>query len=153
MVCQNCGKNLATTHIKQIVNGELTECHLCASCAAQMGYGNIFGGFGLSMDNLIGSFLGDKVTRKEKEGDVQRCSCCGSSFEDIVSSGKVGCSECYSVFRDRLIPSIQRIHPRAQIKSRLEEARKALTQAIEKQEFERAAQLRDEIRNLESQVI
>jgi len=47
MVCQACGKNTATTHVKTTVNGKLTEYYLCDGCAAQQGYGNIFDGWGL----------------------------------------------------------------------------------------------------------
>ena len=42
MLCQNCGKNPATTHIKTIVNGKLTEYDLCSECAREMGYNNFF---------------------------------------------------------------------------------------------------------------
>ena len=38
MLCKNCGKNPATTHIKTIVNGKLTEYDLCSECAREMGY-------------------------------------------------------------------------------------------------------------------
>ena len=56
MLCQSCGKNQANTHIKRIINGELTEYMLCEKCAAKMGYSNIFEGFGLGFDfdNLLG---------------------------------------------------------------------------------------------------
>ena len=37
MTCQNCGKNLATTHVKKTMNGKTTELHLCAACAAKQG--------------------------------------------------------------------------------------------------------------------
>ena len=59
MLCQNCGKNEATTHIKRVVNGDTTETHLCAECAQHLGYGDMFSGFGLNLDDFFGSFLGD----------------------------------------------------------------------------------------------
>ncbi len=167
MMCQNCGSRTATTHIKQLINGELKERHLCAECAAKLGYGNIFAGYGLNLGNFIGSFLGEQQpVSSAAMPQTVRCKCCGSTFSDIVSSGKVGCAECYQTFRDRLMPSIQRIHgntkhagkvpraasKRARLSEQIEQARKDLTQAIEKQEFERAAELRDRIRDLEGQV-
>ena len=45
MLCQNCGKNEAVTHIKQIINGEMDEAHLCRDCARHLGYDDIFSGF------------------------------------------------------------------------------------------------------------
>ncbi len=42
MICQSCGKKTATTHIKTIVNGKLTQYHLCADCAKEKGYGGMF---------------------------------------------------------------------------------------------------------------
>lgn len=42
MLCQNCGKYEATTHIKRIVNGEATEAHLCSDCARALGYDSVF---------------------------------------------------------------------------------------------------------------
>lgn len=166
MLCQNCGNKTATTHIKRIVNGELREQHLCPECAAKLGYGNIFGGYGLNLGNLIGSFFGENQQPGQSVPGAVRCKCCGSTFADIASSGKVGCAECYNTFRERLMPSIQRIHGNtrhtgkvpstasrlAQLNAQLEQARKALTEAIETQEFEKAAELRDQIRELEGKV-
>ena len=54
MLCQSCGKKTATTHIKTIVNGKLTEYHLCPDCAKQKGYGNIFSSWGMDFGNLLG---------------------------------------------------------------------------------------------------
>ena len=46
MLCQNCGKYEATTHVKKIINGESAEAHLCSDCAKALGYNDVFGGFG-----------------------------------------------------------------------------------------------------------
>ena len=52
MLCQNCGKNEATTHIKQVINGDTAERHLCSECAEHLGYGDAFSGFGLSLIHI-----------------------------------------------------------------------------------------------------
>lgn len=168
MLCQNCGKNEATTHIKRVVNGDTTQTHLCAECAQALGYGDMFSGFGLNLDDFFGGFLGDTVQKLASPVE-QRCSKCGNTFSDIVRSGKVGCSECYKTFYDKLLPSIQRIHGRikhngkqvssiettaSQVeqvkKDPVEELKKELATAIENQEFEQAAVIRDKIRELEN---
>ena len=59
MLCQACGKKTATTHVKTIVNGKLTEFHLCPDCAKQKGYNNLFSGWSMDLGNLLGSFWGN----------------------------------------------------------------------------------------------
>lgn len=159
MLCQSCEKRQASTHIKTIMNGELKEYNLCSECAAKLGYGSFFGDFGLDLDKLFGSFMesfGNTRTSK-------RCPSCGSSFEDIAKSGKVGCAKCYEVFYEELLPSIQRIHGRTchtgklarsagtevRLKNEISTLQKELQQAIKTQEFEKAAEIRDRIRELE----
>lgn len=93
----------------------------------------------------------------------KRCQCCGSSFEDIAKTGKVGCAECYDVFYEELLPSIQRIHGRTahtgklahsagtevKVRNEIAKYRAELEKAIKDQEFEKAAELRDRIKELE----
>ena len=95
--------------------------------------------------------------------NIVRCKGCGSSFEEIANTGKVGCAECYRTFYNRLIPSIQRIHGNtthtgkiassagieAKRENELEKAREELKKAIQEQAFEKAAELRDRIKELE----
>lgn len=168
MLCQMCGQHPATTHIKTIVNGKLTQAHLCADCAKKQGYGNLFADWGSGFGSLLSGFMGSTAPARQ----VTRCPGCGASFEDITRSGKIGCAECYHTFRGQLLPIIQRIHGTAQHKGKvpgssalrvtdtnnkivaveetpLEEKKRLLKQAIEVQDFERAAVLRDEIKELE----
>ena len=168
MLCQMCGQHPATTHIKTIVNGKLTQAHLCADCAKKQGYGNLFADWGSGFGSLLSGFMGSAAPTRQ----VTRCPGCGASFEDITRSGKIGCAECYHTFRGQLLPIIQRIHGTAQHKGKvpgssalrvtdtnnkivaveetpLEEKKRLLKQAIETQDFERAAVLRDEIKELE----
>lgn len=168
MLCQMCGQHPATTHIKTIVNGKLTQAHLCDDCAKKQGYGNLFADWGSGFGSLLSGFMGSAAPARQ----VTRCPGCGASFEDITRSGKIGCAECYHTFRGQLLPIIQRIHGTAQHKGKvpgssalrvtdpnnkivaveetpLEEKKRLLKQAIETQDFERAAVLRDEIKELE----
>lgn len=167
MLCQNCKRNEATTHIRRIVNGAAAEYHLCPECADQLGYSSPLGGLGLGLGELFGSFLGDMpISRLSNR--VIRCEKCGCSFEDIAKSGKVGCADCYELFYDKLLPSLRRIHgqtvhagkkprgtdgeePQPKKESdRIGELKQKLAQAVEEQNFELAAVLRDEIRRAEA---
>ena len=165
MLCQNCGKNEATTHIKQIINGDMAESHLCSECAAHLGYSDMFSGFGLNLSELFGGFLGDMIPLMTSIG-TKRCAKCGTSFDEIVRDGRVGCADCYRTFYDRLLPSIQRIHgkikhngktvsasaaePKVETKEeKIEKLKAAMNDAVAKQDFENAAKIRDEIKELE----
>lgn len=148
-----------TTHVKTIVDGELTEYLLCAECAQKLGYGSMLTGLGLSFGGALGKIFGSGGGF-----DTVRCRCCGASFEEIARSGKVGCAECYDTFRDRLMPLIQQIHggakhrgkvpggdlPLARPEGQLAVLRDRLREAIGREDFERAAVLRDGIRRLEA---
>ncbi len=166
MLCQNCGKNEATTHIKQVINGDTAQRHLCSECAEHLGYGDVFSGFGFDISGLFGNFFGDAVHSLNTPRKVTRCSKCGYSFNDIVRDGRVGCAECYKTFYNELKPSIQRIHGQVHhngkiastvepvteqesTASEIDELKSKMDEAIKTQNFELAAQLRDRIKELE----
>jgi Uncharacterized protein with conserved CXXC pairs len=160
MLCESCGNRPATTHIKTIINGELTEYSLCAQCAQKLGYGNLLTGLGRNVGSLLGGFFGGVEQPGE---DVVRCECCGSTFDDIARSGKVGCAECYRTFSNRLAPLIQRIYGNTKHRGKvpggdllplnprnqLSVMRRELREAIDSENYEHAAELRDRIRKLE----
>lgn len=159
MLCEKCGKNVATTHLKRTINGNTTELHLCSACAAQEGIGGMFGG--LKLGNFWGSLLAEPAI--STAGDFARCEGCGKTYREIASSGQAGCPSCYTAFYDRLLPSIQRIHGKTvhvgktpamadsavQRERELRELRDKLSRAIAAQEYEKCAALRDRIRELE----
>lgn len=168
MICQSCGKKTATTHIKTIVNGKLTEFHLCSDCAKEKGYGSLFSGWNVDFGNMLGGLIGNN----RQATQVQRCEKCGSSFAEISKTGKLGCANCYKTFRSQLVPVIQRIHGTTKHKGKvpggsalvitetnnkmlpvnespIDEKKRLLKKAIETQEFEQAAVLRDEIKEME----
>lgn len=165
MLCRNCSKKEATTHIRSIIAGETVETLLCAECAAALGYTNVFPLFGASLGDLVFNSLRNATAVSALSSKVLRCERCGCSFEDIANSGAPGCPECYRVFYDKLLPSIQRIHGKAgyigkvaggagedvKLAHRKALLKELLNRAIDDGNFERAAQLRDEIRELEAQ--
>lgn len=158
MMCDICLKNPATTHIKKVVNGVATEKHLCSYCAAKEGYSN----FGkLSFANMLASVFSENQANNFIA--TRRCECCGASFSDIAQSGKVGCSECYTVFKDQLLPSLGRLHGKTvhvgntpdeqqiteTVSEKIKNLRQSLNDAVKNEKFEEAAKLRDEIKALE----
>ncbi len=161
MLCQNCNKRQANTHIKKIVNNKLEEKYLCNECAENMGYKGFLSGFAGDFNSFFG--LGDM---KILSNETVRCECCGSSYDEIARTGKVGCANCYKVFNKKITPSIIRIHgntthtgkitssvsPSIKAKNTIEQLKKELSRAIEEQEFEKAAELRDKIKSMEGEI-
>ena len=169
MLCQNCKKNEATTHIKRVINGEATQSHLCISCAQSLGMGNFFDDFTLNMPSIFSGFFDDTVFALS-DARLERCEKCGSSFDDIIKSGRVGCAQCYEKFYSKLLPSIQRIHGKAvhsgkvpertaepikskepTVQEKIATLEEQMKKAIDEQNFEQAAVLRDEIKKLKGE--
>lgn len=159
ITCQRCGKHPATAYFTQTVNGKTTQLALCPACVAELGYSSLSG---MNLGHLFGSILGNAFPTVS-ETDQKRCPGCGCSFQEIARTGKVGCADCYTTFYDRLLPNLERIHgkvkhegklsstaaPRERTEYEIKQLKRQLSQAIEKQEFEEAARLRDQIAELE----
>lgn len=167
MKCQKCGANNANTHVKTIINGEFREYDLCSECAHKMGYTNVFAEMENDFSGLLGSFFTNVLPARTQ---ATRCEFCGSTYSEIAKTGQVGCAHCYELFADQLYPSIRRIHgntthcgknsgkpaekeqkPAEMTKEqKIAELKKQLDKAVSEQNFERAAELRDEIRETEA---
>ncbi len=155
MLCQNCGKNDATTHYHSVINGVVKDKYLCSECAVkdrQMSVGEN------DFLKMLTSFFNDSSVQNLK---TVKCECCGTTFADIRLNGKVGCGNCYNVFKEELTPTLQRIHGRTtHIGKRpsdnnetldiLDDLKKQLKKAIETENYEEAANLRDLIRQKEA---
>ena len=167
MLCQNCSKREATTHIKRVINGDLSESHLCSQCAKILGYDDIFDSSFFSLPDFFAGFFGDSHFALPTSKS-ERCEKCGCSFDDIIRTGMVGCAQCYEKFYEKLQPSLARIHgrvnhtgktppvleveaeePKEKNEDLIKEKKELLKKAIEEQNFEYAAVLRDEIKALE----
>jgi len=163
MICQVCGEREATFHFKEMINGEVEELHLCEICAKEKGLDETFFMPSFSLSNLMAGLTELEIPLSE-EISVS-CPHCGLSYEDIKRKGKIGCALCYQALREYLTPLLERIQgkvrhsgkvPRKgkvedQGERRIYELRKELEKLVKKEEYERAAKLRDEIRRLEKE--
>ncbi|MEE0946303.1 MAG: UvrB/UvrC motif-containing protein [Acutalibacteraceae bacterium] len=161
MLCQKCGKNTATTHIRTVINGVVSEKLLCASCAKGESYHKI--GQNSLMDMLT-SMLGDSLLIDSHIGE-EKCECCGATFSKIASTGKVGCPKCYEKFRNQLLPYLKRVHSsvnhigkkpsKEQLivtpTDKISELRKKLNLLVKNEKYEEAAVVRDEIKKFEEE--
>lgn len=165
MLCEKCKKRTASVHIKKVVNNHTTEQHLCEICAQESGeFTNIFEQQISVHDFLKGLFsYGFEPQAKTTE---EICSRCGMSLNDFGRTGRIGCSNCYKTFYKDIFALTKRIHgasthtgkvPRRAggaiaIKRRLMQLKETLAQHIKQEEYEQAAKVRDEIREIEKKI-
>ncbi len=148
MRCQHCNQNEATTFIKKNINGHKEEMHLCSECAKELGVMDEFRMPSMSEmfgDSFLGNFLGAGVAAMNSLAGVDRCQTCGSSFNDIVQSGRMGCADCYDKFEDKLEPSLRKMQVKQNISANsyhtAKKMRKAKIQAIRKNKRVKKANL------------
>ncbi len=113
MLCEICKKNQATFFYKQTKNGVTFEKNLCSSCAKEQGLTANYGLFdfdGIASDDFFGGLFGSFAAGQPKIVAAQKCEKCGMTLGELLNSGRVGCAQCYNVFRKSLIPTITKIH-------------------------------------------
>ena len=168
MLCQICKKKEATITLTKIVGGQKTEIQLCEDCTSF--FSDKFSIFPLPQfdinDLLVGLLNAIDLYHKE-EGAIPvkgiKCTNCNLTYDEFKQSGKLGCSVCYHDFREQLTPLLRRLHgnsehvgkiPR-QSKGKLnkitktKQLKKELQELVFKEEYEKAARIRDEILKLE----
>jgi protein arginine kinase activator len=169
MVCNICGKNVATVHLTEIIDDQMSELHLCEECARKKST-QMEQQFGLA-DLLAGLAEFEKPTQ-EKEIISLKCPSCGLTYQDFKKIGRLGCGECYTTFKKFLGPLLKRIHgscihngkypPSRMLRPRKKKMdadiagqtdtqglRQKLAKAIEMEAYEEAARIRDQIKELQ----
>ncbi len=170
MLCEECQMKPATVHITKIVNNEKSQMHLCEECAKQKHISFSTGlsafGFddaGFSVGKLLSSFFEPTGQSSMSITDNLKCSQCGLTFQGFSQTGRFGCSQCYNTFKGQMNPLLRRIHgktyhvgkvPRRtggqlRIKHEINRLKGELQEAINAEEYERAAVLRDQIKQIE----
>lgn len=160
MDCQECHSRPATVHLTKIINNQKTELHLCEQCAKEKS--QISHGF--SFHDLLSGFLNSdsKATACEQK----QCQTCGMTFQQFYKVGKLGCADCYKYFGDQLDHILWKVQgklghtgkvPKSiagsiALKRRLNELRQILQRKIYEEKFEEAAEIRDQIHELELKV-
>ncbi|WAH37365.1 UvrB/UvrC motif-containing protein [Alicyclobacillus dauci] len=167
MICERCHERPATVHVTKIVNGEKTGYHLCEQCAKEQGeiLNPFVAGNAFDFNKLLSGLL--NMESSSGYAPVQtgnlRCATCGMTYNQFTQIGRFGCPDCYDNFSSRLEPLLRRIQTagthtgKVPVKSgdqinqqrKLEALKRELQQAVSNENFERAAELRDEIRAFE----
>ncbi len=159
--CRRCSKN-ATLHITEIREGQAHAIHLCESCAREY----------LESTQKNPSDVPDEFGVAENaHADISSetniiCPNCGITYSEFRESGRFGCPADYNVFSSELMPLLENIHEEtthvgkrpksrqvaSEDQSRMIQLRSQQQEAIEREDYESAARLRDEIATLEGQL-
>lgn len=165
MKCQSCGKKEATVRYMEDINGKKQELHFCVDCAKKLGFVKFTDMFSPIFTNIPDFFEGFAL-KEELE-----CPTCGYTFEDYTNTGFFGCPDCYDTFGDRLDDIFLKLHgknrhvilPGKLKKEKYKKVEKSedkktdtvlelkeeLKRLVENEEYEKAAVIRDKIKEIE----
>ena len=161
MVCDVCKEADAVVQLTEVEGTGVRLLHLCERCAAERGVETA----APSPKPQIADFLQSVHQQMQAtQGDAARCAFCSSTFRDFRSTGRLGCAHCYDAFEKSMGDLLRRIHGNARhIGRRYEppasgalpdggtanELRDRLRRAIDSEQFELAADIRDRLRSLD----
>ncbi|MDB6037744.1 MAG: UvrB/uvrC motif [Verrucomicrobiales bacterium] len=163
MLCDICKQNVATVHLTQMVEGKTKKVDLCETCSKAKGVDDPTG-FSLA-DLLLG--LGAAQDMEQAAGGAEvKCPHCGFTQADFKKAGRLGCAECYQVFSEGLEGLLKTMHKGTKhmgkfpallkesrdLSDKLKHLQKKLDKAISDEDFETAAQLRDELKNVRTRI-
>ena len=171
MRCELCEENQASVYVTDLIPaadtahgelGEVTLRHMCSSCAADLNlpHGQVPG------DNKAMLFKLLQKTAEASKKPVGPACKCGMTLHELRAQGRLGCQDCYEVFRPHLVPLFMRMHQATEhtgrapgtdakeieLSVRIEKLRERMNVAIREEDYEDAAKLRDELTDLEAKV-
>ncbi|MCD2138289.1 UvrB/UvrC motif-containing protein [Salinicoccus halitifaciens] len=166
MICESCQENEATVHITTGSGLNKTERYLCEVCANKS-FSNQFANFPDDSFNIHQLLQSLSAQQPAGAGMKQKrhCDTCGSTIENILKNGKFGCADCYGTFSGKSNEIITRVQlyqtehvgkvpakssAYLKVKKEIESLREKLAELVERQEFEEAAVVRDQIKSLEA---
>src|SRR2546425_1206024 len=161
MICDVCKTNQATVFLTQIVDGQMKKINLCESCSKAKGVDDPTG-FALA-DLLLGLGAAQEI---EKGAGSQKCPVCGFSQADFKKTGRLGCARCYDTFAEGLGSLLKAMHKgtkhigkvpaklaqQLQRGAHMKALQKDLERAIAEENYEAAAQIRDQLKQIEQEI-
>lgn len=164
-LCHVCKIRPATIHYTEVVNNAKVTLDLCARCAEEKGI-TVENGGGYGLGDLVASLIDGTVGDDTDRIGKVRCPTCGYEYSDFRRIGRLGCPDCYEAFEAQLVPLLRQVHgstrhggkkpvqPESRVaqRRRVAELKEELTRAVASEDYERAAQLRDEIHEMETRV-
>jgi protein arginine kinase activator len=161
--CKICGVKPATIHFTEIVNNKMVTLDLCVECAEEKGI-EVQKNTAYGLGDLVAELIDDTVKDETTKIGRVRCPECGYDYSDFRNIGRFGCPECYRSFEAQLNPLLRHIHGGTQhtgktpvrlggksaSRQKVLQLKEELARAVEMENYERAAELRDEVRRVES---
>ena len=160
MLCNVCGEREGVVQVTRMENNSVTLEHLCEKCAAARGIETT-----VAMEkHPLSDFLSNVQAQGGANVDSTRCAFCSTTLREFRSSGRLGCMHCYGTFEQSLRELLRKIHGNSRHSGRryeppaptllegtstLGELRERLRRAVETEQFELAASIRDKIKGLE----
>jgi protein arginine kinase activator len=159
-ICSICHKNEASVTITSVnKDGQIQELALCGECAQKRGLAELKK-IKLSPDEVIAE-LKKSISEADRE---LVCSNCNLSYAYFRTTGLLGCEHCYKSFKENLSRVIKEIHNATHHKGKsitptrkeiyekfiLKKLAKEMRQAIQNENYEKAAVLRDQIRKIKN---
>lgn len=163
MQCDKCGASGAVIHLTKIQNNEMNSLHLCESCAADEGVEPGVPAPAAPLTDFLAQ-MGKGLSAGTATATAE-CPACGLTIADFKRTGRLGCASCYPHFAAHLRGLLRRLHGGTQHVgkvlqppdpahtdklARVSSLRRSLQLAIDMEDFERAAAIRDEIRQIET---
>jgi protein arginine kinase activator len=156
MTCQSCGDE-ASVHVTDQVDGQMREIHLCKPCARKAGLQVPRKPPNLGLDSVVQSLIVAHVGELVGELAERQCPFCGIKFMEFRTQGRLGCPHDYEVFGRGLWPVLRRFHAATRhvgkVPARrgvdplpLLRLRAELRDAVAREDYETAAELRDQLR-------
>ena len=159
MLCDVCKQNVATVHLTQMVDGKTKKVDLCEGCSKEKGVDDPTG-FSLA-DLLLGLGAAQELEQAAPGGEL-KCPHCGFTHADFKKAGRLGCSNCYTTFAEGLEGLLKTMHKgtrhvgkvpfalrqNQELSEKLKSLQKKLEKAIADEDFEAAAALRDELKQI-----
>jgi protein arginine kinase activator len=159
--CDLCHAAPASVHFTEIVNNQVKELHACPRCAEEKGLQGVGAEVKFSIADPLVSMFAEISTAEGKAAGIE-CPGCGMVYSNFRDTGRLGCPACYETFLAQLRPLLRRIHgttthvgkapvgdgDAAERRREVQRLQEQLEHAVHREEFERAAELRDRIRKL-----
>lgn len=160
-LCDICGKKEATLVVRKLnKDGNATDLNICAECAKSQG---LTGVEECPADSV--AIIAELKSKMEENDEKVVCGHCQMSYAEFKRLGKLGCSDCYQAFAEKLKSLLRRLHgavqhigktphqgrKRAQERLEIQRLRVELEKAIKQEDYERAAALRDQLKRREDE--
>ncbi len=178
MKCDKCKTEDATVHVKQMVGKQIFAVNLCGQCAGQAGLGDLEDGQ-LTLVAILQAIAKNALTAKPSTATAStpsadtgaaklRCAACGLAFDEFAAAGLLGCAACYQAFAEPLRNTIRGLHrdhvhrgrtpggrdgrPASLAPTTLARLEAELGRAVDCEDYEEAARLRDDIAQLKGAI-